>query len=110
MVNPEVNNTVKTRKPSVKITFSVYNKNGKYYGDVCESSNRKTVTELVKILRPRKIVHAFWPAWLDTTKNKFRTVDVGDGYYLHPKMSFRDIQKIVKSLNKLTQYEIKIKI
>ncbi len=106
--NPPAPIATKSRKPIVKISFSVYNKNGKYYGDICESSNRKSVVELVKILGPRRIAHGFWPAWLNTTKNEFRTVDVGDGYYLHPKMSFRDIQKIIKSLNRLTQFHIEI--
>jgi len=96
------------RNPSTRIKFLVYNKDGKYYGELFESNNRKTLIELVKILRPKTIVHAFWPAYLSTLKSETRTVDVGDGYYLNPIISLRDVKKLINNINNLTKFNIKI--
>lgn len=63
-------------------------------------NNCITVTNMVKHIGPKKLNNVIWKSQLNTVKTDKNYVNVGDGYYLNPKFSIRDIHNIVKQINK----------
>ena len=85
--------------------LSKYSKKAMY---ICGSTNMESVTDLIRFIGPKNILKAFWPSQISKVKTESINTPVGDGYYINPKFSFRDIQKMVRMINKKTFFNIEI--
>lgn len=108
---PSIRKPIVNRAPFTRVGFTVIipkSKKGAIY--ICGDNNRETITDLVRVLGPKNILSAFWPSQISKVRTESINTPVGDGYYICPKFSFRDIQKMVRMINQKTNFAVHIEI
>jgi hypothetical protein len=98
------------RAPLTRVGFTVIIPNIKNTIYICRNNNRETITDLVKALGPNNLLGAFWPSQISKIRTELINTPVGDGYYINPKFSFRDIQKMIRIINQKTNFSVHIEI
>lgn len=96
-----VNNRV-NRNPVQKVCLDM----GKYLID--GPSNKDVMVNLVRDIGPDKLYGVIWKCSLNKIKNGDRNVEVGQGYYLNPKFSIRDLNLMISHINSKLNLSIKV--
>jgi hypothetical protein len=94
--------TKTVRNPISKVSFNV---NGT---KIVGHNNREAMVNLINHLGPKKMDGVIWESQLKKYPYGEVSRPINDGYYLNPKFSFRDIQKVVNQINIKTNNNVRI--
>ena len=72
------------------------------------NTNKEVMVNLVKHIGPDKLDGIIWRTWLTKSENSDRTEYMGKGYFFNPKFSIRDINKVIRQINKKLNFSFNI--
>jgi len=83
----------KNRNKKSKISFQIGDK------IIKSDTNKKTMGELIEHINSKELLNVLWPSQLEHLK-KNGYIQVDDGVFFNPRLSYRDVIKLVKTINK----------